>query len=133
MRDQLQKEVDRAALFNGGPIEVPACWSLDVWNDFVDLRTPGAAPDQYDEARDELFPGGLMFNLNPRYDRADLVAEQIVAGFAVGAFHEGLECVKVSGRRLAEPHPKFEGEMWDWLMSEMHSLVRRYRKRWPTP
>ena len=116
-------------------ITIAPGWSAYESYDHVELSAPGIAPSPYHPDRDELFPSGLSFELKAPFT-SDHIAEQLVAALAAGALHEGLEWILVEGRRLAEPHPPEEnllGEdnLWDWLVGEIVTLVREYRKRYP--
>lgn len=104
----------------------------------VELIQPGIGPSPYGEDAEstdsaDFFQGGLSFD--PAGDCRDdvILASNLIAASAVCGFHEALEWVQVDGRRLGEPHPVPEDEMWDWLMEQMLDVLARYRKKWPQP
>lgn len=104
----------------------------------ITIHTLGIAPEAYDTptaalwGTDErgLFPGGLAADV-PGPHTPESWAVHLVASLAVAGLHEALEWVKVDGRRLADPHPQDEEEMWEWVIRQATCLVRDYMNRYP--
>lgn len=109
-----------------------------------DRKVPNSMFEDEDETipewrrRQREFPDGIENDVPaPTTDFEH--AKVLVALRATSAFHEILEFTKLSGQRIAAPHPrgedrfdhKVEYEMWNWLYAEMAKLVDTYVEKYP--
>ena len=111
-------------------------YSLDSDNSVPNsYYEPGS--DSYPERQEE-WGDGIELEMPPPKDDLDLAAALITMR-ATSEFHEAFEWITLNGKHLADPHPDADSskpngvrwECWDWLSTEMRSLVDRYIERYP--
>ncbi len=115
-------------------VKIPRQWAIHLMDDpscpMLEISAPGIAPDTDFPNSDRLFESGMTGYVSGDTSVANVIRHAIVE-MGVSAMHEAMEVVTDNGRQVAEPHPKDEEDMWDWMRDKFLDIYDEYLERWP--